>query len=535
MAVPATESMNTGDTAWVLMCTVLVFIMCPGLGFFYAGLARAKNALSLMYLTVLAVAVVSVQWYLIGYSLTFSETGGPFIGDTAHFLLRGVGIAPHVTAQTIPAGCFMIFQMMFACLTPALAFGSAAERMSLGPAIVFLFVWSTLVYDVITYWVWAGNGWLATLGVMDFAGGTPVHISSGLAAVAYAMVVGKRRDYDENANTPHNVSFVFLGLAMMWFGWFGFNAGSALAANARSVQSLIGTHLSGCVAAIVWVLMDYRLTKKWSMIGLCTGAVAGLATITPGSGFVSSSSALAFGAIGSIVCNLAVQYKHKYHFDDALDVFAVHYIGGLVGLVLTGIFAQQSVIALSYEEGETVPLGGWLDGNFIQVPIQLAAIVTVSVWSFVVTYIILVVINKIPFLRLRLNDEAEMMGVDSSEMGERAYAYLPMTESGEFIAPNGSSTSADVAQGVVVKRVPDIIEQPAETGGDLGGIKLQDMDLANTPSFFQLDRNHNNDRSPSPSVSARTDSTRKGSSGINDGASSSTYSSKKQQKARAID
>ncbi|KAJ2964319.1 hypothetical protein NQZ79_g814 [Umbelopsis isabellina] len=523
--MPATQWMDTGDTAWVMICAILVFIMCPGLGFFYAGLARAKNALSLMYLCVLAVAVVSFQWYLIGYSLTFSETGGPFIGDTE----------PHASAQTIPAACFMIFQMMFACITPALAFGSAAERMSLGPAIVFLFVWSTLVYDVITYWVWSGNGWLATLGVMDFAGGTPVHISSGLAAVAYAMVVGKRRDYDENVSTPHNVSFVFLGLALMWFGWFGFNAGSALAANARGVQSLIGTHLSGCVAALVWVLMDYRHSRKWSMIGLCTGAVAGLATITPGSGFVSSSSALAFGAIGSFVCNLAVQYKHKYHFDDALDVFAVHYIGGLVGLILTGIFAQQDIIALSYNEGDTVPLGGWLDGNFIQLPIQLAAIVTVSVWSFVVTYIILVVINKIPFLRLRLNDEAEMMGVDWAEMGERAYAYLPLTESGDFISPNATSTSADVAKGVVVKRIPDIIEDPAD-GKDMGGIKLQDMDLSNSSNFFSLDGRA---RPPlSPTLSARTDASRHASSGSsNDMASSSTTfnSSKQQQKAKAID
>ncbi|SAM03198.1 hypothetical protein [Absidia glauca] len=397
--------------------------MCPALGFFYAGLARAKNALSLMYLCLLSVGVVSIQWYLIGYSLTFSATAGPFIGDSSLFLLRNVGSAPLLPSHTIPSSAFFCFQAMFACITPALAFGSAAERMSLGPAMIFIFVWTTLVYDVVTCWTWNPNGWLATMGVMDFAG--------GLAAVAYAMVLGKRRDYDENVNTPHNVSFVFLGLALMWFGWFAFNAGSAFAANARSVNSLVCTHLAGCVGGVVWVLMDYRHARKWSIIGLCTGAVAGLATVTPGSGFVSPSSALAFGFFGSSICNIALNYKHKYRFDDALDVFAVHYIGGLVGLVLTGIFAQQSVIALGYPENTPIAemqKGGWLDGNWMQVPIQLLGIVAVSAWSFVITYLILLVINLVPFLKLRLDDEAEAMGTDWSEMGERAYAYLPFVE-----------------------------------------------------------------------------------------------------------
>ncbi|KAI9027330.1 ammonium transporter AmtB-like domain-containing protein [Phycomyces nitens] len=435
---------DKGDTAFVLVCVTFVFLMSPALGFFYAGLARAKNALSLMYLTVISVAVVSFQWYLIGYSLTFSNTGGVFIGDSVHFLLRGVGELPQIASHTIPASAFMIFQAMFACLTPALAFGSAAERMSLGPAILFIFVWTTLVYDIITYWVWSPNGWLAVMGVMDYAGGITVHISSGLAAVAYAVVLGKRRDYNQNVNTPHNVSFVFLGMALLWFGWFAFNAGSALGANARGVNSLIDTHLSGCVGAIVWVLMDYRHTRKWSIIGLCTGAVAGLATITPGSGFVSPSSSLAFGALGSIVCNLAVQYKHKYRFDDALDVFAVHYIGGLVGLLLTGIFAQRSIIALGYPDDtpwDSLPKGGWLDGHWMQVPIQLAAIGSVSAWSFVVTYLILIVINLIPFLRLRLNDEDELIGTDWAEMGERAYGYLPFEEEqlGQNCSASGSS------------------------------------------------------------------------------------------------
>lgn len=491
-------SINSGDTAWVLICTALVFIMSPALGFFYAGLARAKNALSLMYLTVLSVAVVSFQWYLIGYSLTFSETGGRFIGDSAHFLLRGVGMKPALPGQTIPASAFMIFQAMFAAITPALAFGSAAERMSLGPAILFIFVWTTLVYDVITNWLWNANGWLATLGCIDYAGGIPVHISSGLAAVAYAMVLGKRRDYHENVNTPHNVSFVFLGLALMWFGWFAFNAGSALAANARSVNSLVATHLSACTAAVVWVLLDYRQTRKWSIIGLCTGAVAGLATITPGSGYVSPSSSLAFGVIGSMVCYVAIHYKHKMGIDDCLDVFGVHYVGGLVGLILTGVFAQQSVIALGYPEGtstDIMPKGGWLDGNWMQVPYQLAGILAVSAWSFVVTYIILIVINAIPTLYLRLADEDEVIGTDWAEMGERAYGYLPFEELNTVSrGSNNNSISIDndgqskrntrlskikkllmIDGNIVVKSAPNLIEKPVldyTQQKDLGNYQL---------------------------------------------------------------
>ncbi|OBZ88070.1 Ammonium transporter 1 [Choanephora cucurbitarum] len=494
----ASYAINAGDTAWVMICACLVFIMSPALGLFYAGLARAKNALSLMYLTVLSVAVVSFQWYLIGYSLTFSETGSNFIGDSTHFLLRGVGTKPAFEGQTIPASAFMIFQAMFAAITPALAFGSAAERMSLGPAILFIFIWTTLVYDVITNWVWASNGWLAKLGIMDYAGGIPVHISSGLGAFAYALVLGKRRDYHKNANAPHNVTFVFLGLALMWFGWFAFNAGSALAANARSVNSLVATHISACTAAIVWVLLDYLKTRKWSIIGLCTGAVAGLATITPGSGFVTPSSALAFGALGSLVCYIAIHYKHKMGIDDCLDVFGVHYVGGLVGLILTGIFAERAVIALGFPEGtplDDIPIGGWLDGNWKQVPVQLAGIAAVSIWSFVVTYIILMVINQVPSLYLRLADEDEIVGTDWAEMGERAYGYLDYEEA-EAVTPdniNGHTLDNSKKQNIhvarlkrllmidrstVIRGAPDLVEAPVMDYGqqkDLGAYDLHSL------------------------------------------------------------
>ncbi|KAI9319918.1 ammonium transporter AmtB-like domain-containing protein, partial [Dichotomocladium elegans] len=432
MDASLTVTIDSGNTAWVMMCTALVFLMTPALGLFYAGLAQAKNALSLMYLTMLSVAVVTFQWYLIGYSLTFSPTAGPFIGDSTHFLLRGVGFAPEYEHHTIPAMVFMIFQAMFACLTPALAFGAAAERMSLGPSIIFIFIWTTLVYDIVTCWIWNPNGWLYKLGAMDYAGGATVHASSGLAAVAYSMLIGKRRlQQDAHPHTPHNVSFMYIGMAFLWFGWFAFNAGSGLAADARAANSFVASHLGGCVGGMVWLLIDWCYTRKWSVVGLLTGVIAGLATITPGSGYVSPSSSLLFGLLGAIACNYAVRYKHKYGFDDALDVFTVHYIGGIVGLVLTGIFAERYVIGLGAPPGtplDEIQIGGWLDGHWVQVPVQLAMIATVSGWSFVITYIMLVIIDRIPSMRLRLASKDEVIGTDWAQMGERAYGYIEWEE-----------------------------------------------------------------------------------------------------------
>ncbi|KAG0340411.1 hypothetical protein BG004_006419 [Podila humilis] len=429
-APAAAAEYKPGDIAWVLTSTALVFLMCPGLGLFYAGMARMKHSLSLMMLSVLAVALVSIQWYFWGFSLTFSATGGPFIGNLDHFVGKNIGWAPHPSAPNVPGSAFFLFQLMFAAITPALAYGASAERMRIMPSILFLFIWSTLVYDVVTYWVWGPNGWLTVMGVMDYAGGTPVHISSGSAAVAYAMVLGKRKDYNHPSTVPHNVAFVFIGTALLWFGWFGFNGGSALAANARGIQTIINSHLSACVGGLVWVMLDYRHNKKLTLIGFCTGAVAGLATITPGSGFVSSSSSLVFGLVGAGVCNLCVSWKSKYHFDDALDVFAVHYVGGLIGLLLTGVFAQQSIIGLAYPVGaENVPIGGWIDGNPHQIVVQIYAILSVTAWSFVVTYGILYLMNCFPGLRLRLKDHEEELGTDMAQMGETAYGFLPLMHS----------------------------------------------------------------------------------------------------------
>ncbi|ORX84214.1 ammonium transporter [Basidiobolus meristosporus CBS 931.73] len=420
-------ALDPGDTAWTVVSAALVFLMCLGLGFFYGGLARSNHTLSLMFLMMVSTCVVSLQWYFWGYSLTFSETtNNSFIGNLHHIVARHIGREPHSNAPTIPSSTYFIYQCMFAVITPALAFGSTAERMKIGPVIIFLFIWSTLVYNICAMWVWNPLGWLAKLGVQDYAGGTTVHLTSGAAAGAYALLIGERRDYNKQSHfAPNNVAFVFLGTAMLWFGWFGFNGGSALAANARGMNAVVVTHLAGCVGGLVWVMIDYYNTKKWSLVGICTGAVAGLATITPAAGFVTASSSLAFGLFGALICHFCVANKNRlFPFDDCLDVFAVHYVSGIVGTLMTGIFSQQSVIALSYPEGaQNIPLGGWFDRHWIQVPVQLAAIGAITGWSFVVTYLTLWVMEK-SGLKLRLRDDEELMGTDLAVLGETAYGFM---------------------------------------------------------------------------------------------------------------
>ncbi|CAG8604548.1 7928_t:CDS:2 [Cetraspora pellucida] len=409
------------DIAWVMTSTALVFIMIPGVGYFYSGMARSKNALSLIMLSVLSAAVVSFQWWLIGYSLTFGNSTSKYIGSAEFAFFRGVDMTPYSQSTPIPRIVFAMYQCMFAAITPALALGSAAERGRILPKIVFIFVWTTLVYDFIACWSWNSNGWVNVMGGLDFAGGTPVHISSGCAALAYAIILGKRHGHGTTDFKPHNIANAVLGCVLLWFGWFGFNGGSALGANARAAMACAVTNLAASVGGLTWVLMDYRLEKKISALGFCSGAVAGLVAITPGSGFVGTPAAVAFGVIGAFFCNIAVHLKHIFDFDDALDVFAVHGVGGLVGNILTGIFAQKSIAAL---DGVTVIPGGWLDGNFIQLGYQLADSATGMGYSFIMTYFILFVMDKIPGLSLRADPESEAMGMDESELGELAYYHI---------------------------------------------------------------------------------------------------------------
>jgi Amt family ammonium transporter len=413
---------DAGDISWVLTSTALVWLMIPGVGYFYSGMSRSKNALSLIMLSVLSIAIVSFQWFVWGFSLTFSKTStNPYIGDLTNAFFRGVNVNPSMGNAKVPDIVFAVYQCMFAAITPALAIGSAAERGRIMPMIFFIFVWTTIVYDPIAYWTWNVNGWSSKLGGLDFAGGTPVHISSGAASLAYALVLGKRQGHGTEEFKPHNMANVVLGTAFLWFGWFGFNGGSAVAGNIRAAMACVVTNLAASVGGLTWMLMDYRLEHKFSALGFCSGAVVGLVAITPASGFVGPAAAVAFGFIGAIICNISCKLKHAFNYDDALDVFAVHGVGGLVGDILTGIFAESYIAAL---DGSTVINGGWLNGNFIQVGYQLADGCAGMSYSFGVTYFILFVMDKIPGFSLRVDAETEIKGLDAGEIGELAYYHV---------------------------------------------------------------------------------------------------------------
>ncbi|KAH7100213.1 ammonium transporter [Auriculariales sp. MPI-PUGE-AT-0066] len=414
---------NLGDISFVLVATVLVWVMTPGLGFFYSGLLRRKNALSMIYLSMGTLAIVSFQWFFWGFSLTFSDTANPFIGDLRHFGMIGVLDQPSIGSARIPSIVFCIYQLMFAAITPMLAAGAFAERARLGPVMVWIFLWSTLVYDPIAYWTWNPKGWGATLGNLDFAGGTPVHISSGTAALAISIYLGKRSGYgtERLAYKPQNTSFVVLGTILLWFGWFGFNGGSALAANIRAAYACFVTNLAASVGGITWLLWDWRLERKWSAVGFCSGAIAGLVAITPASGYVGAPASLAFGVAAGTFCNFATQLKYIFGYDDCLDIFAAHAVGGLVGNILTGFFAQQGIAAL---DGSSTIAGGWVNHHYKQMGFQLANSTAGLTYSFVMTTIILWVMHYIPFLRLRVSTRDEMLGIDDAEMGEFAYDYV---------------------------------------------------------------------------------------------------------------
>jgi len=333
---------DRGDIAWILVCTALVFLMIPGLGYFYSGMAQSKNALSLIMLCCLSVAIVSVEWFAVGFSLAFSKTGGLFIGNFDNAFLINVLSEPSVGSAGLPDLLFMVYQGMFAAITPALAVGAAAERGRILPAAMFILLWSLLVYNFVTCWTWSPNGWGTYLGVLDYAGGTPIHITSGVAALVFSFMVGKRKGHGQLEFTPHNMSNVILGTALLWFGWFGFNGGSALGANIRAVVSFVSTNIAASTGGLTWIFLEYVfVNRKVSAMAFCSGAVAGLVTITPAAGFVDIWSSVLFGILGSCVCCASLKLKEWMRCDDALDVFAVHGVGGILGSLLTGIFARK--------------------------------------------------------------------------------------------------------------------------------------------------------------------------------------------------
>ena len=398
--------------------------MIPGVGFFYSGLARRKSALSLVWLTLMSAAVITFQWFFWGYSLTFSHSAGKYIGNLDNIGFRNVLAQPSVGSPKVPDLLFAIYQGMFAALTPALAIGAAVDRARMFPCVVFMFVWATIIYDPIACWTWNPAGWSYKMGGLDFAGGTPVHISSGAAALAYSVMLGKRRGYSDVGGLPyrpHNVTHVVIGTVFLWVGWFGFNGGSALAANLRAVMACVVTHLAGAVGGFTWVFIDWRLEHKWSTVGFCSGAIAGLVAITPASGYVPPWAAVIFGVLGAVSCNYATKLKYLIRVDDSLDIFAEHGVGGIVGNLLTGLFAADYIAHL---DGFLEISGGWLNRHYIQLAYQLADCVSGFAYSFFGTCIILFIMNFIPGLSLRASEEAEILGIDDAELGEFAYDYV---------------------------------------------------------------------------------------------------------------
>ena len=407
-----TARIDPGDTAFVLLSAALVMLMTPGLAMFYGGMVRRKNVLGTLMHSFIAIALVSVQWILFGYSLSFGPDIQGMIGSLDWIGLRGVGIDPNPDyAATIPHMAFMIYQAMFAVITPALIAGAFAERMKFSAFLVFTFLWSTIVYDPVAHWVWGTGGWLRNMGALDFAGGIVVHITSGISALAAALVMGKRRGYLREAMPPHNLPMTVLGAGLLWFGWFGFNAGSALSAGGLSTMAFVITHIAAVTATLVWVIIEWLHRGKPTMFGAATGSIAGLATITPASGFVGPMAALAIGAAAGALCYLSLNIKPKLRFDDSLDAFGVHGVGGILGTIGAGLFAQKLINPAGSD--------GLLFGNPQLLLIQLMAITVVAVYSFVVSLVLLKGIDWT--IGLRVSDEEEMLGLDLSQHEESGY------------------------------------------------------------------------------------------------------------------
>ena len=410
-------AINYGDTAWMLVSTALVMAMtAPGLAMFYGGLVRRKNVLSTMMQSFIILCMISVQWVLWGYSLAFGPDVGHFVGNLSWFALNGVGLAPNADyAATIPHQLFMIYQMMFAVITPALITGAFAERIKFSTFVVFTLLWATLVYDPIAHWVWGKDGWLHNLGALDFAGGTVVHISSGISALVFALVIGKRNGYPKITPAPHNMTYTVIGAALLWFGWFGFNAGSALAANELAVSAFINTNTATAMAALSWIIIDWIVTKKPTVLGAATGAVAGLVAITPAAGFVTPMGSIAIGIVVAIVCYLAVAViKGRLGYDDSLDAFGVHGVGGTVGALLTGVFATKLINSAGADGG--------IFGNWKQLGIQAIGVLAVIAYAAIVTLILTKVLNLI--MGLRVKDEEEAIGLDNTQHKESAYTLI---------------------------------------------------------------------------------------------------------------
>lgn len=400
----ATAGIDTGDTAWMLVSTALVLLMLPGLAMFYGGMVRKKNVLSSMMHSFVAMAVIGIQWVVIGYTLSFGPDHGHVIGGLKYLFLDGIGLdAVH---GTIPTYLFIMFQGMFAIITPALISGAIAERMKFSAYVVFILLWSTLVYDPIAHWVWGDGGWLLNMGAMDYAGGTVVHISSGISALAAILLLRKREGYQEIRIFPHNLTLTLVGAGLLWFGWFGFNAGSALAADMNAALAFTNTQIAAAAASLSWMMAEWVIQKKPSALGAASGIVAGLVAITPAAGFVEPKWAIVIGLAAGMICYSAILFKSKAGYDDSLDAFGVHGVGGILGALATGLFA-------------TVSGAGLIAGEPRQFVIQLIAVIATAVYAFVVTLVIAWVLDKTMGLRVTSDDES--IGLDQTQHGEMGY------------------------------------------------------------------------------------------------------------------
>lgn len=405
---------DSGDTTWLLISSALVMLMTPGLALFYGGMVRQKNVLATIMQSFIAIGVITIQWVIYGYSLSFGPDVGGVIGSLKWIGLRGVGLEPHPDyCPTVPHQTFMIFQMMFAIITPALITGAFAERFKFKTYLVFLILWGTFVYDPIAHWVWGIGGWIKELGALDFAGGLVVHVSSGISALASALVVGRRKGYGKELMPPHNLTMTILGASLLWFGWFGFNGGSAIASGVLATNAFVVTHISTASASLSWMLTEWIYRGQPTLLGAASGAVAGLVAITPASGFVGPVSAIVIGLVAGVICYFAINLKNRFKYDDSLDVVGVHGVGGSWGALATGLFASKMINPSGND--------GLLFGNPSLLGIQVLSVFVAWIYSFIVTFIILKILDLT--MGLRVSEEQEMTGLDLSQHGEAGYSF----------------------------------------------------------------------------------------------------------------
>ncbi|KJS15265.1 MAG: ammonia channel protein [Peptococcaceae bacterium BRH_c4b] len=430
LAWAAEPTIDTGDTTFIMLCSALVMIMTPGLALFYGGMVRKKNVLSTIMQSFIIICLVSVQWVLFGYSLAFGPDINHIVGSLSWAGLSGVGQVPSDTyGTTVPHYVFMVFQLMFAIITAAIISGSVAERMRFPAFLLFALLWTTFVYDPLAHWVWGADGWLLNLGALDFAGGTVVHISSGVSGLVAALVLGKRKGFGSEPMAPHQLPFTVLGAALLWFGWFGFNAGSALAANGLAASAFVVTNTAAAAAGLSWIFAEWLHHGKPTMLGAASGAVAGLVGITPAAGFVTPLSAIVIGLVAGVVCYLGVSVvKQKLGYDDSLDAFGVHGIGGTWGAIATGIFCTTTVNPLGKD--------GLLYGNAAQVGTQAIGVLATVAFAATATFIILKVVGLVT--KLRATAEEEELGLDITIHGEDAY---PDIVGGSILGGKYSTTS----------------------------------------------------------------------------------------------